>query len=366
MKWSWKIARLAGIDVYIHNTFFLLVAWFGYHYWKTEGTMAAALEGMVYIVALFSCVVMHEFGHALTARRYGITTRHITLLPIGGVATMEKLPQNPIQEIKVALAGPAVNIAIAAILWLWLAVNHIEVTEEQLLATGGPFVFRLMIVNIFLAVFNLLPAFPMDGGRVLRAAFALRIEHHRATAKAAAIGQNFAIIFGVMGLFYNPFLLLIAIFLWFGAAMENQAEQTKHSLGDAIAADAILTEFYTLSINDPLSKAIEYTLASNQKDFPVSDQQSNTHTFVGALTQIDLLQALQQHGENTPISALNLRKIHTVDYNAPIQSLINDIQSDETHMFAVKKNAQTVGIINLQNVMELISIHEAINNRRLP
>ncbi|MFA7554276.1 MAG: site-2 protease family protein [Spongiibacteraceae bacterium] len=359
MKWSWKIARIAGIDVQVHATFFLLVAWFGYLYWKNFGTLAAVIEGMTYIVALFSCVVMHEFGHALTARRYGITTRHITLLPIGGVAAMEKMPENPIQEIKVALAGPMVNVVIAALLWLWMLFNSIEVSQEQLVATGGSFIFRLMVVNIFLAVFNLIPAFPMDGGRVLRAVFALRMPHHKATARAAAIGQNFAILFGVLGLFYNPFLLLIAVFLWFGGGMENQAEQMKNALAGATAADAMLTDFHTLAPDAPLSTAISLTLAGSQKDFPVGTAQQ----LDGVLTQSDLIQALQLHGEHIEAGALKLRPIKFVDHDTLVQELINDIQTSDTHMLAVRNAGQIVGMINLENIVELINFQKALNSR---
>jgi Zn-dependent protease len=360
MKWSWKIARIAGIDIQVHATFFLLVAWFGYLYWKNVGTITAAIEGMTYILALFTCVVMHEYGHALTARRYGIVTRHITLLPIGGVATMEKLPEDPIQEIKVALAGPLVNVVIAILLWFWLQLNNIEVTEEQLITTGGPFAFRLMVVNIFLVVFNLIPAFPMDGGRVLRAALALKMPHHKATAKAAEIGKNFAVLFAILGLFYNPFLLLIAAFLWFGGSMENQAEQMKNLLAGATAADAMLTEFHTLAPEAPLSTAISLTLAGSQKDFPVGTKQQ----LDGVLTQTDLIQALQLHGEHVTTANINLRPLKIIDHNTLLQTLINDIQTSDTHMLAVKKDDKIVGIVNLENITEMIKIHNALSNKQ--
>lgn len=357
MKWSWKIARIAGIDVYVHATFFLLVAWFGYQYWNLFGTVIAVFDGIAYIIALFSCVVLHEFGHALTARRYGIVTRDITLLPIGGIASMEKLPEDPLQEIKVALAGPAVNVVIACLLWIWLNVNGIEVTQEELMTTGGPFAFRLMVVNIVLVVFNLLPAFPMDGGRVLRAALATRMSHQQATAKAAMIGQYFAILFGLLGLLYNPFLLLIAVFLWFGAGAENAAEQTKHTLAGATAASAMLTEFHILSPDDHLSKAISYTLSGSQKDFPVG----SVHHLDGVLTQADLLQALQQHGEHIKVGETSLRPIKQVEPDTPIEQLLEELQTDSTHMLAVSDGNRIQGIVNLENVVEMIKIMTALN-----
>lgn len=360
MKWSWKIARIKGIDVYIHTTFIFLVAWFGYYYWQAFGTVAAAINGMVYIVALFSCVVLHEFGHALVGRRYGIVTRKITLLPIGGVASMDKLPENPLEEIKVALAGPAVNVVIAALLWLWLQLNQVDISEQALLETGGPFAFRLMVVNIILVLFNLLPAFPMDGGRVLRGVLALRMKHHIATEKAALIGQRFALFFGFLGLFYNPFLILIAVFLWFGAAMENQAEQLKFSLHDARVKDAMLTEFHILSPEDSLSRAIQLTLAGSQTDFPVGTE----HRVEQLLSQKDLIAGLQQHGEHCQVGKLDLPAIKTIGPDEPVQSLLEQVQAGDAAMLAVSDGERITGLINLENILELVQIQAALDKRR--
>lgn len=175
MKWSWKLGRFAGIDVYIHTTFLLLIGFIGVSYWLQERSLAAVVGGIGFILALFLCVVLHEYGHALTARRYGISTRDITLLPIGGVARLERMPDEPRQELWVALAGPAVNVVIAAALFGWLFINGSLMPLETLSVTSGSFLERLMLVNITLVAFNLLPAFPMDGGRVLRALLATRL-----------------------------------------------------------------------------------------------------------------------------------------------------------------------------------------------
>jgi Zn-dependent protease len=156
MKWAWKITRIAGIDIYVHATFFILIAWVALSYWTIDQNITTVLEGVGFILALFACVVLHEYGHALTARRYGIRTKHITLLPIGGVASLERMPKDPKQEILVALAGPAVNLVIAFILWLLLSVSGSLESMEQLSLTDGSFLQRLMILNLVLAVFNLL------------------------------------------------------------------------------------------------------------------------------------------------------------------------------------------------------------------
>lgn len=360
MKWSWKIARIAGIDIYIHATFFLLIYLVGISYWKQQETLAAVMSGIGFILALFTCVVLHELGHSLTARRYGIQTRNITLLPIGGVASLEKMPEDPLQEIHVALAGPAVNFLIAFALYIYLDLRDIPIPTEQISVTGGSYLYRLMIINIFLGGFNLLPAFPMDGGRVLRAVFALRMDHALATEKAASIGQSLALGLGLLGLVYNPFLVFIAIFIWFGASIENNAEQLKSILSDATVRHAMLNEFHSLSPEDTLAKAIELTLAGSQKDFPVgySNQLSKV------LHHSDLIKGLQEQGANARISQLKLQDILTADINEPLKDLLERMQGNPAQMICIMDNGQVAGLLNLENILELIKIHDAVNKHR--
>lgn len=231
MKWSWKITTIAGIDVFIHATFLLIIGWVGLTYWQQTGTLAGTLEGIFFTLLLFGCVVLHEFGHALTARRYGIKTRDITLYPIGGVARLERMPDRPIQELWVALAGPAVNVVIAVLLFGWLIITGTLAPLAGLSLSSGPFIERLLLVNVSLVLFNLIPAFPMDGGRVLRSLLALRMEYTRATQIAATIGQGLALLLGLLGLFSNPFLVFIAFFVWIGAGQEASMVQIKTALG---------------------------------------------------------------------------------------------------------------------------------------
>lgn len=195
MKWSLKIGRFLGIDVFVHFTFLLLLVFIGFVHWQATDSLAAAAGGMGFVLALFLCVLLHEYGHALAARRYGIRTRDITLLPIGGLARLEKMPEKPMQEFWVALAGPAVNVAIALLLFGGLAATGRLAPADELSLVAGPALQRLMAVNLFIVAFNLLPAFPMDGGRVLRAVLATALGRRRATAIAANIGQGMAILF---------------------------------------------------------------------------------------------------------------------------------------------------------------------------
>lgn len=261
VKWSFHLARIAGIDVRIHATFFLLLAWFGIIYYA-EGGPTALFAGMSFIILLFVCVVLHEFGHALAARAYGINTPDITLLPIGGIARLERMPDKPRQELVVALAGPAVNVVIAFALYVVIG-RLFDLGEFGHVAEGGGnLLSRLLFINIVLVAFNLLPAFPMDGGRVLRALLAMRLKHARATQIAAIVGQGVAVLFGLLGLFGgNPFLLFIAVFVFFGAraeasfaAYKEHAEETHvasimHPMGPVLAPGMSIAEATGLAMS---------------------------------------------------------------------------------------------------------------------
>ena len=360
MKWSWKLVRLAGIDVYVHATFLLLIVWIGLGYWQLEGTLLAVLSGVSLILALFACVVLHELGHALTARRYGIRTRHITLLPIGGVAAMERMPEDPKQEIIVALAGPAVNLVIAACLWVWLSISDALVTVIYFDLTGGLFLEQLMLLNVVLAVFNLLPAFPMDGGRVLRAALSMRLDRNRATQLAARVGQGLALCLGYLGLVYNPFLMFIALFVWIGATAEASMEQVKSSLSDIPVGHAMLTDFQTLVPGDSLAHAIELTLAGSQKAFPVLEN----GRAMGVLTQHGLLRGLQATGEHTRVADWMQKKSQSAEVGEPVHKVLQRLQQDHCPLISVTKAGKLVGIIDLENISELIQIQAAIHEQR--
>ena len=360
MKWSWKLARLAGIDVYVHATFFILIAWIGVSYWQAEGTVVAVASGIGFILALFACVILHEFGHALTARRYGIRTKHITLLPIGGIAMLERMPDEPRQEMAVALAGPAVNLVIALGLWLWLSLSNGFSPADELGLTGGSFWERLLAINVILAIFNMIPALPMDGGRVFRAALAMRMDPVLATEKAAKVGQGFALILGLVGLLYNPFLLFIALFVWIGAAAESQSAQIKSALAGVPLGHAMLTDYQTLHPDDPLSRAVEMTLAGSQKDFPVVLEE----VIAGVLTQVDLLRALREKGDRARVGDSMQRDVQTADIDEPLTTVLERLQTSQSRVLAVTQAGRLAGIVNLDNFNEFLSIQNALHRRR--
>ncbi len=362
MKWSFKIARFAGIDVYVHATFLLLLTWIGWHYWLSEGNLGAVIVGISFILLLFSCVVLHEFGHALTARRYGIRTRNITLLPIGGVASLERMPDDPRQEIIVALAGPAVNLFIALLLWVWLLLSNNLITDASVLSDSNGFLHRIMVINLVLAIFNLLPAFPMDGGRVVRAALSMRVGHHQATKVAANIGQALAMGMGILGLLYNPFLMFIAVFIWVGAAAESGMEEVKHGLSHITAGNAMINDYQTLRVDDPLSRAITLTLAGSQKTFPVRSGDK----LIGVLTQNDLLKGLQAEGEHTLTQQWMQSGVQQADVDEPVQRVLERLENCQCPLLSVTKSGRTVGIVDLENISELINIQAALHAQQQP
>ena len=228
MRWSLKVASVAGIEVRIHLTFLLFLAWIWFSYYQVAG-LPGAVQGVLFILSLFACVLLHEFGHAFAARAFGIATPDITLLPIGGVARLTRLPDKPWQELVVAIAGPLVNVVIAAAL---IFVVHRSAELEQLQYLESPRVellSKLASVNVMLVLFNLIPAFPMDGGRILRALLAMALPYTQATQIAAWIGQGLAIVFGIFGLFGNPLLIFIAFFIFAGAQQEAAIARAKES-----------------------------------------------------------------------------------------------------------------------------------------
>jgi Zn-dependent protease/CBS domain-containing protein len=360
MKWSTRIGTFAGIDVYVHTTFLLLIIWIAFAYWRAEQSIAAAAAGVGFILALFACVVLHEFGHALTARRFGIRTRDITLLPIGGLARLERMPDEPVQELWVALAGPAVNIVIAFVLYVLLQGTGAGAPVDPIAATGGSFLERLMMVNIFLAIFNMLPAFPMDGGRVLRALLATRLEYTRATQLAASIGQGMALLFGLAGLFFNPFLLFIALFVWIGAGQEAAMTQMRSGLGGIPLEHAMITDFRTLSVDDSLAHAVELLLSGAQQDFPVIDGS----TVVGVLTRGDLLTALARQDRQLPVAAVMRRDFLAADASDMIDMAFQRMQGRDCHTIPVFRHGRLVGLLTMDSVGEFLSVQAALGGRR--
>ncbi len=362
MKWSWRLGRLFGVDVFVHATFVILLVWVGMGHYMREGTVHGALVGVAFILAVFGIVVLHELGHALMARRFGIRTKDITLLPIGGVARLERMPEKPRQELLVALAGPAVNVALALVLFVILKATGEPIAPgDQRLLGGAPFLTKLLWVNVTLAVFNLLPAFPMDGGRALRALLALRGDYVRATRTAAALGQGMALLLGLLGLFTNPFLVFIALFVWIGAAGEAGAVQTTAALAGLPVRAAMQTDFRVLAAHDSLATAAHALLAGSQIDFPVVDEGG---ALVGVLTRANLIQGLTTGGPDRTVAAAMVRRFETADPGEMLDGAFARLQGCECSSLPVVRHGRVLGIVTMENIGELMLLQDALRASR--
>lgn len=360
MRWSWKIGRLAGINVYMHATFLLLILFVLFIDLSKGGTALTAAIGVGFVLIVFAFVVLHELGHALTARRYGVQTRDIILLPIGGVARLERMPEKPSEELAVAIAGPLVNVAIALILLGVLLSMGVYPHLADFRSMSSGFIEDLMIVNVWLVAFNLLPAFPMDGGRVLRALLATRMDYARATKTAARVGQAMAVIFGIVGLFTDPFLVFIAIFVWMGADAESAAAVVGHSsLGSVPVAQVMVTDFRALGPDDTLQDAVDYALAGWQQDFPVvwGDR------VLGFLTYDDLTRALAAHGATARVRDAMRRDFPMADSGDRLDHALALLQACRTKSIPVQHNGRLAGILSAARVGQYLSLQSAMRGR---
>ncbi len=300
---SLKLGEYFGIGVYLHWTFFIIPALVAFSAIGSGGGLAVAAASVLFVLSIFACVVLHEYGHALMARRYGIETRDITLYPIGGVARLERMPTRPSQELAVALAGPAVNVAIAFMLLAGIGVAANLGWIQPDFFSSNSFFINLMWVNVALVVFNMLPAFPMDGGRVLRSILAMNMSYLRASEIATGVGQFMALLLGVVGVFWSWNLILIAVFVYFAAAAELAQTRLNARLPrsdefarepdfarEPVAAhrETVPSSFYALRAESRVASIVDTLMASPQRMFPVMAGSR----FVGMLFKGDVRDAV--------------------------------------------------------------------------
>lgn len=352
MKWSWNIGRIAGIDLKIHLTFFFLILWVGFSTLNAGGTMAAMLGDIVFILALFLCVVLHEFGHALMAKRFGITTQDITLLPIGGVARLEKMPEDPKEEFLVAAAGPVVNLVIGGVIFAGFLLAGYFTQPLNLTAILDNFWLRLLTTNLILVAFNLIPAFPMDGGRVLRALLASRMDHVKATRIAANVGRGFAVLMGLAGFFINPWLVLTAIFVWSGADAEARSVEVKAGIKGLTVRDALISQFYQVEGNQSLGNVFQLSTETGQHNLPVT---SNGH-FLGIIRRGDLLNALDRLGNRAPAYAAIGVELEGLDPEMLLQEVLPKFAT--SRVLPVVENNKLIGLITPESVQQRMWLNQ--------
>lgn len=356
MKWSIALGKIAGIRIELHLTFLLLVLVIAYSGYSSTGQLSSFFTEAAYVVVIFGVVVLHELGHALTARHFGIRTRRILLSPIGGIAELERMPEKPHEELLVALAGPMVNVVLAGVLAIWIVATgqSFEIDEGNL--WGQSPAIRLLIINIVLAVFNMIPAFPMDGGRVLRAILGFFLPFAQATAIAASIGKAFAILFGIVGIFGNPILILIAVFIWFGASSEAGMSRLKSALRGVRVQDAMISEFHVLAPEQTLAVPVEHLLAGFQSEFPVVSNDA----IVGMLSREDLVRAIAENGRDSLVGGAMNRDFGVAEVNDALEQVFPRLQQGQARGVAVTGiNGKLVGLLTLENIGELLMLHDA-------
>jgi len=366
-KWSLSLGRIAGVRLRLHWTFLILVLWIFIAYYRVSYNLGDATTGVLFILAIFGCVILHELGHALMAGRFGVVTRDILLLPIGGVASMDNIPEKPGQELLIALAGPAVNLVISIVLFTYLKLSGQMPSLEglfglglgiDLTSAGNQFLFNVMFANIILAVFNLVPAFPMDGGRVLRAALAFSMSHVRATTIAARMGQVLAVVFVFLGFYGNFMLVFIGLFIFLGAAAEDSQEKSKHFLAGYGVKDALMKKFTMLAPNDTLGIAVKALLNSQETEFLVGEG----NNVVGVLTRNALIKALSESGNEAKVSAAMEKGYVRLNADQKIHDAQNKLLASGLALAPVFEKNQLLGVVDLTNVSELMLVNKALKS----
>ena len=360
MRYSLGLGKISGIKIEIHWTFLLLLAWIIFSNLRTDVDPEQTIWSLLLVLAVFVCVILHELGHALAAKKFDIKTSSITLLPIGGLARMEQIPEKPKEELIIAFAGPAVNLIIAALIYPLTNISAVTALGElHLKAESSNFFPALMSLNVWLAVFNLIPAFPMDGGRVFRAILSFKLGHAKATQIAASVGQVLGMGFVFFGFFYNPFLIFIGLFIYLGAGAESAYTQTKSMLQGFKVKDVVMHEVPFIDQNASLKDAVHQLLNGQNKNFVVTDAGKP----VGTLNRDQIIKALHEKNDDG-IAVGKIMKDVPLYFptGAPLEEVLHEIQKHK--IILVADDGKLEGIVDDENLAEFILIRSASNGRQ--
>lgn len=354
MKWSLKIARIAGIDVYLHWTFIVLLIGVFVAGLRNIGGAERSLNGFWFILLLFLFVLLHEFGHALMGKRFGVKTNHITLLPIGGVAAMEHIPEKPWQEMLIAFAGPVVNFVLALFFLILLAIGGYvpAFSEWWSPVRNDNLIYSLFTTNLMLFSFNLIPAFPMDGGRVLRALLAMKYGRYKATNIAVRIGQLLAIGLVLFGLSGNIWLVFVGVFIYLGAGAEGNYESTRSALSKYKVRDAIMHQFTPLQSSDTIGTAVRLLLDGQEKEFIVLENGE----VVGTLTRNEMIEGLGHYGKEASLSEVMKKTILRLEPQMPLDDVYDQMSDENVEIAPIFENGKLIGVLNRENIMEILII----------
>ena len=351
------IGTFAGIPVKIHWTFAFLILLIGYMGFRDELSLGGFLWLFITVASLFTCVVLHEYGHALTARRYGIRTMDILLTPIGGIARLDGMPKKPIQEFFIAIAGPLVNVAIMiiALVYLFFAID--ESTPELLqdlvvIDSFSELVLYLFFLNFILFSFNLIPAFPMDGGRILRSLLSLRMSKIRATRIASVTGQGLAVVFVVIALIYGQFSLgFIGAFVFIMARREYRMAVMESRIQSATAADVMRSGFTRFFDDEPIQKVMDTYRTTEEKSFLVFNRLDQ---LMGVIHELFLKEAPDRFQPGDPVSKLLSTRFEYIDPKATLQHIFQLMQQKGYSILPVWNEGQIIGVIDRRDVMRFI------------
>ncbi len=360
MGWSFRIARIAGIDIKVHITFFVILILAAVQWGGITGGADGALFGVVLMILLFACVTLHELGHSLAARYFGVPVREITLLPLGGVAIMTKNPEKPLHELIIAAAGPLVNVIIAGLLFIpvgaQVRMNLLDgrgLLPDLTTVTLSTLLVWLFAANVSMIVFNLIPAFPLDGGRILRSLLAMVLGFTRATRIASTIGQIIAVGLGVYGVVSGNFLLVLtAVFIFFGASQENSAAQSKTVLVTQKIGDTYNKHALTLHIGDRISRAVDFILTSYQPDFAIMQGSK----LLGVLTREDVLRTLATTPGDPYVTEVMQREIARLDADDALDVARDKLKADGARIGAVYRGSEYLGLVNLDDIGEAFAV----------
>jgi Zn-dependent protease/predicted transcriptional regulator len=345
MKWSFEVTKLFGIPLRIHLAFLLLlvfVAMAG----AQAGEAAGALNGVLTVVLVFGCVAIHELAHSLVAMRYGVNVRAIVLLPIGGVSQMDEIPEDAGQEVRVSLVGPLTSLVLALLFYLFAVAANQEISLRQLSIYRGTLLPKLFVINLMLGLFNILPAFPMDGGRVLRGILSARMDHTKATKIAVDIGQAMAILMFFFGIFFNWWLALIAVFIYLGAESEEHRTILRAALRHVPVSRAMLTNVEAVSSSDSLSTVVKKTCHSLQTDFPVIDG----GLVVGVLPKEAIFAAIDEKPPETLVSEIMTKEFPSATREDTLDSVFRKMESRGISLVPILDQGSFVGMISLEQI----------------
>ena len=310
------------------------------------------------MVLLFLCVLLHEFGHIFTARYFGVPTPYVTLLPIGGVAQLERIPEEPWEEFLIAIAGPLVNVAITVVLVFVGGATLHGYAATAIDNMSISMIDRLAAVNLFLALFNMIPAFPMDGGRVLRALLAAKFGYVRATEVAAAIGQFVAFALGFIGLLYNPILIFIAIFVYLAASSESHMVALRAASRGVPVSHAMMTHFQTLTPDEHLDAAVQTLLQTGQGEFPVVDGAGKP---VGVLGRGDLIRAIKTQGPDARVADAMVADMPTIGHRSTLEQAFKLLQQKEAPAVGVTDaGGKLVGLVTGETIAQMMMLQNSL------